>query len=63
VKGGSGLILREDQAEWQNAVRSAEIRKGKEERRAAKGAVASWDDPDVSIFVVVFQVIATLRIF
>ncbi|KAL7420195.1 20S-pre-rRNA D-site endonuclease nob1 [Cryptotrichosporon argae] len=44
-KGGSGLILREDQAEWQEAVRGQQIRRDKEERRAVRG-VGGWDDPD-----------------
>ena len=47
-KGGTGLILREDQAEWQNAVRYQDKKKEKEERRAAKGALDGWNDPDVS---------------
>ena len=47
-KGGTGLILREDQAEWQNALRSEDRRREKEERRVAKGALAGWNDPDVS---------------
>ncbi|WVQ82563.1 hypothetical protein IAT38_004692 [Cryptococcus sp. DSM 104549] len=45
-KGGSGLILREDQREWQDAVRSEDIRRQKEDRRAAKGALQGWNDPD-----------------
>lgn len=49
LKGGSGLILREDQAEWQDAVRSQERRKEKEDRRLAKGALQGWNDPDVSV--------------
>ncbi len=47
-KGGSGLILREDQAEWQDAVRAQEWRREKEDRRVAKGALQGWNDPDVS---------------
>lgn len=42
IKGGTGLILREDQREWQDAVRMEEGRKRKEERKK------TWDDPDVS---------------
>ena len=48
VKGGTGLILREDQREWQDAVRSQTIKREKEERKAAKGALEGWNDPDVS---------------
>jgi RNA-binding protein NOB1 len=48
-KGGSGLVLREDQGEWMDAVRMADGRKAKEERRAAKGdGIKGWNDPDVS---------------
>jgi hypothetical protein len=47
-KGGSGLILREDQMEWQDAVRRREGERKKEEKRAAKGVLGGWDDPDVS---------------
>ncbi|WWD22743.1 hypothetical protein CI109_107236 [Kwoniella shandongensis] len=46
VKGGSGLILREDQREWSDAVRHQDIKKEKEERRAAKGVLKGWNDPD-----------------
>ncbi|OWT37647.1 RNA-binding protein NOB1 [Cryptococcus neoformans Bt1] len=45
-KGGSGLILREDQREWQDAVRGDRIKKEKEERKAAKGTLEGWNDPD-----------------
>ncbi|KIR69309.1 RNA-binding protein NOB1 [Cryptococcus bacillisporus CA1873] len=45
-KGGSGLILREDQREWQDAMRGDRIKKEKEEKRAAKGALEGWNDPD-----------------
>lgn len=48
LKGGTGLILREDQAEWQNAVRSQTIKREKQERKAAKGTLDGWNDPDVS---------------
>jgi RNA-binding protein NOB1 len=47
LKGGSGLILREDQLEWQDAVYKNNRQREKEERRAAKGE-GSWMDPDVS---------------
>ena len=47
-KAGTGLILREDQQEWQNAVRSNDIHRQKEERKLAKGALEGWNDPDVS---------------
>lgn len=47
-KGGSGLILREDQREWSDAVRHQDIKKEKEERRTAKGGLKGWNDPDVS---------------
>ena len=47
-KGGSGLILREDQREWSDAVRSNDIKREKEERKAAKGTLQGWNDPDVS---------------
>lgn len=46
-KGGSGLILREDQLEWQDAVHSNNIARQKEEKRAIRGD-GSWMDPDVS---------------
>ncbi|ODN89683.1 RNA-binding protein NOB1 [Cryptococcus wingfieldii CBS 7118] len=45
-KGGSGLILREDQREWQDAEKGERIRRDKEERKAAKGALEGWNDPD-----------------
>ncbi|WVO16036.1 hypothetical protein L204_103701 [Cryptococcus depauperatus] len=45
-KGGSGLILREDQREWQDALRGERIKKQKEEKRAARGALEGWNDPD-----------------
>lgn len=44
LKGGTGLILREDQREWTDAVKMEEGRRGKEEKKMLKG----WDDPDVS---------------
>jgi RNA-binding protein NOB1 len=47
-KGGSGLILREDQREWMDAVRLEKGRVEKEERRLMKGTKAGWEDPDVS---------------
>ena len=47
-KGGTGLILREDQREWQDALKSQNIKKHKEEKRAAKGTLEGWNDPDVS---------------
>lgn len=47
IKAGSGLILREDQAEWQDAVRVQRREREKEEKRAARGD-GSWMDPDVS---------------
>jgi hypothetical protein len=47
-KGGSGLILREDQMEWQDAVRRREGEARKEEKRAKKGALEGRNDPDVS---------------
>lgn len=40
--------MREDQAEWQNAVKSQNIKREKQERKAAKGTLDGWDDPDVS---------------
>jgi RNA-binding protein NOB1 len=43
------LILREDQREWQDAVKSEDIRRQKEERKLAKGVLEGWDNPDVSI--------------
>jgi RNA-binding protein NOB1 len=46
-KAGNGLILREDQREWQDAVKSEDIRKNKEERKLAKGVLEGWDNPDV----------------
>lgn len=46
-KAGSGLILREDQAEWQDAVRAGERERRREEKRIHKGD-GSWMDPDVS---------------
>ncbi|KAK8844704.1 hypothetical protein IAR55_006553 [Kwoniella newhampshirensis] len=46
LKGGSGLILREDQREWSDAVRHQDIKREKEERKAAKGVLAGWNDPD-----------------
>lgn len=60
--GGTGLILREDQQEFQNGVRREEIRRQKEDRALEKvmkaqqegkggfgGAVGGgWNDPDVS---------------
>jgi RNA-binding protein NOB1 len=42
------LILREDQREWQDAVKSEDIRRQKEERKLAKGVLDGWDNPDVS---------------
>ncbi|OCF34817.1 RNA-binding protein NOB1 [Kwoniella heveanensis CBS 569] len=45
-KGGSGLILREDQMEWSDAVRHQDRQRVKEEKRAAKGALEGWNDPD-----------------
>ncbi|WVR03147.1 hypothetical protein IAU60_000137 [Kwoniella sp. DSM 27419] len=45
-KGGSGLILREDQVEWSDAVRQQDRVRAKEDRRAAKGALEGWNDPD-----------------
>ena len=47
-KGGSGLILREDQAEWQDALKVQSRQKAKEEKRVAKGVLEGWNDPDVS---------------
>ncbi|GMK59423.1 hypothetical protein CspeluHIS016_0800290 [Cutaneotrichosporon spelunceum] len=44
-KGGSGLILREDQAEWQDAVRAGERERRREEKRINNGD-GSWMDPD-----------------
>ncbi|CAK9786095.1 D-site 20S pre-rRNA nuclease [Cutaneotrichosporon oleaginosum] len=44
-KGGSGLILREDQAEWQEAVRAGERERRREEKRITTGD-GSWMDPD-----------------
>lgn len=60
--GGTGLILREDQREFQNGVRREEIRRHKEDRALERvmkaqqegkggygGAVGGgWNDPDVS---------------
>lgn len=48
-KAGNGLILREDQREWQDAVKSEDIRRQKEERKLAKGALDGWDNPDVCV--------------
>jgi RNA-binding protein NOB1 len=48
-KSGNGLILREDQREWQDAVKSEDIRRQKEERKLAKGVLDGWDNPDVSL--------------
>ncbi|WWD06274.1 hypothetical protein V865_004363 [Kwoniella europaea PYCC6329] len=45
-KGGSGLILREDQQEWNDAVKYQDIQKQKEDRRKAKGVLEGWNDPD-----------------
>lgn len=50
-KGGTGLILREDQAEWQTALRSQERLREREERRVAKGVLQGWNDPDVSDYL------------
>lgn len=47
-KAGSGLILREDQAEWQDAVRKQNRQREKEEKKIARGDASSWMDPDVS---------------
>jgi RNA-binding protein NOB1 len=47
-KSGNGLILREDQREWQDAVKSEDVRRQKEERKLAKGVLDGWDNPDVS---------------
>lgn len=47
-KGGSGLILREDQAEWQEAMRAGERERRREEKRIVKGD-GGWMDPDVSL--------------
>ncbi|BEI84173.1 hypothetical protein CcaverHIS002_0407770 [Cutaneotrichosporon cavernicola] len=44
-KGGSGLILREDQAEWQDAVRAGDRERRREEKRINNGD-GSWMDPD-----------------
>jgi RNA-binding protein NOB1 len=49
-KSGNGLILREDQREWQDAVKSEDIRRQKEERKLAKGVLDGWDNPDVSLY-------------
>jgi RNA-binding protein NOB1 len=46
-KAGSGLILREDQAEWQDAVRAGERERRREEKKIIKGD-GNWMDPDVS---------------
>ncbi|WRT63274.1 uncharacterized protein IL334_000177 [Kwoniella shivajii] len=46
LKGGSGLILREDQQEWSDAVRSQDRERYKDEKRRAKGALQGWNDPD-----------------
>ena len=43
------MILREDQREWQDAVKSEDIRRQKEERKLAKGALDGWDNPDVCV--------------
>lgn len=42
--------MREDQREWQDAVKSEDIRRQKEEKKLAKGALDGWDNPDVSLF-------------
>ncbi len=57
-KGGSGLILREDQREYQDGMRRETIRREKEERKLDKAVKAmedgkgtgtgNWNDPDVS---------------
>ncbi|KZW04357.1 hypothetical protein EXIGLDRAFT_758651 [Exidia glandulosa HHB12029] len=55
--GGEGLILREDQQEWQRAVRHDEVRREKDERRMLRALketesnsagikVGAWNDPD-----------------
>jgi RNA-binding protein NOB1 len=50
--GGSGLILREDQKEYQNAVKREEMRREREERKLRRevenGGGGRWNDPDVS---------------
>lgn len=48
-KAGSGLILREDQAEWQDAVRKQSRQREKEDKKIARGDASSWMDPDVSL--------------
>lgn len=47
-KAGSGIILREDQAEWQDAVRKQNRQREKEDKKIARGDASSWMDPDVS---------------
>jgi RNA-binding protein NOB1 len=49
--GGSGLVLREDQGEWQNAVRMEQGRQRKAERKLQKGVddgrgAGTWRDAD-----------------
>lgn len=41
--------MREDQREWQDAVKSEDIRRQKEERKLAKGTLDGWDNPDVGL--------------
>lgn len=53
-KAGSGLILREDQAEWQDAVRKQSRNREKEEKKIARGDASSWMDPDVGILLCAF---------
>ena len=48
---GDGIILREDQAEYQRAVKRAEAKRERDERRifasgGGAGAAGSWMDPD-----------------
>ncbi|EIW67794.1 hypothetical protein TREMEDRAFT_14959, partial [Tremella mesenterica DSM 1558] len=45
-KGGSGLILREDQGEWLDALKTQQWQKAKEEKKIAKGVLEGWNDPD-----------------
>lgn len=54
-KAGNGLIMREDQREWQDAVKTEDIRRQKEERKLAKGALDGWDDPDVGVVMSLFN--------
>lgn len=52
--------MREDQREWQDAVKSEDIRRQKEERKLAKGTLDGWDNPDVGLFLLISLTCLTL---